>query len=485
MRRVLTLLVLSVTAARAGGARPPAVAGEFYPADSAVLATMIDNFLAKAKTQPVPGLAALVAPHAGYPYSGAVAAEAYAALRGRRYSRVVVISPTHIEPFGFSSIYNGDAYETPLGRVPVDKVFSARLARLHPSLRLSSKGHIKSQARGEHSLEVQLPFLQRVIGEFQLVAVVIGDQSYEKCRALGAALARLIRDQQTLIVASSDLSHYHAYADAVALDRRVLQAVEDFDYLSLSRNLEATTWEACGGGPVVTAMIASERLGASVSRVLRYANSGDVTSERSRVVGYSAIAFVRGTGVARAVDSYSPEERHELLRIARRSVEIAVEENKLAQLPTPSSALLSQGRGAFVTLKEDGKLRGCVGNTTASKPLHLVVRDVAAYAAVRDPRFKPVSRAELPKLTYEISVLSPLRRIADPEKMELGRHGLLIRKGEQEGLLLPQIAVQEKFDRKKFLEHVCRKAGLPPRSWRDPDADLFVFTADIISDSLP
>lgn len=485
MTRLLATAAVVCALCRAEAVRPPAVAGEFYPADVKVLASTVDGFLAKAKSEPAAGVVAIVAPHAGYPYSGAVAGEAYASLRGRKFTRVIVIAPTHVEAFDFTSIYSGDAYETPLGKVLVDRAFASKLSKMHPSLRLSTKGHLKTKARGEHSLEVQLPFLQRLLGDFKLVPVVIGDQSYEKCRALGVALAKLIRDQETLIVASSDLSHYHSYADAVALDRRVLGAVEDWDYLSLSRNLESNIWEACGGGPIVAAMIAAERLGAAAPRVLKYANSGDVTGEKSRVVGYSAMAFNKGTSAARPSDSYSAEDRHELLRVARKSVQIAVEENKLAPAPPLASGVLTRGRGAFVTLKENGKLRGCVGNTSASKPLLLVVRDVAAFAAVRDPRFKPVTRDELPKLRYEVSVLSPLRRIADPEKVQPGLHGLLIRKGEMEGLLLPQIAVEENFDRKTFLDQVCRKAGLPPQSWRDPDADLFVFTADVISDSQP
>src|ERR1019366_5793353 len=213
---VVAGLLLVEGASSGGGQAPkirqPAVAGSFYPADPKELAGMLDGFLAKAAPPPLENVVALVAPHAGYPYSGPVAAYSYALLKGRKYDRVVVIAPSHYEAFGFSSVYDGAAYTTPFGQVPVDQAFAAKLAKLNtpsPLIKLSSIGHTPSAGRPEHAIEVQLPFLQRVVRQFQLVPIIMGDQSYDACRTLGVALAKLAAGTNTLIVASSDLSHYH------------------------------------------------------------------------------------------------------------------------------------------------------------------------------------------------------------------------------------------------------------------------------------
>src|SRR5690348_392258 len=201
----LTLAALLLPAlAQAEKTRPAAVAGSFYPADRNELQSTVDKLLAQAPAASLQGrLWAIVVPHAGYPYSGAVAAQGYAQLKGRHYRRVVVIAPSHYEEFAFASIYDGDFYSTPLGRIAVDKEFAAKLAAADPRLQLSSRGHLPAGDRGEHALEVQLPFLQRALGEFQLVPIVMGEQNYEISRALGVALAQAIRSPDTLIVASS------------------------------------------------------------------------------------------------------------------------------------------------------------------------------------------------------------------------------------------------------------------------------------------
>lgn len=441
---------------------------------------MLDDFLSKAASPPQENVVAVVAPHAGYVYSGPVAAYSYALLKGRKFDRVVVIAPSHYDAFGFSSVYDGAAYATPLGRIPVDRAFAAKLARTSPLIKLSAAGHTPSADRPEHALEVQLPFLQRVLGPFQLVPVIVGDQSYDTCRALGVALAKLIQGSSTLIVASSDLSHFHPYDDAAKLDRKTLKAIAEYDYFDLSRNLELRVWEACGGGPIVAAMIAAERLGATDAKVLRYANSGDVTGDRSRVVGYGAVALVKTAGGARSEEAaftLTTPEKDALLKIARKSVETAVREGKSYECSTSGLDALAQERGAFVTLTKHGQLRGCIGFVSPLKPLYLAVRDVARMAALRDTRFRPVTASELGDLQYEISVLSPLRRVRDIQEIRVGQHGLLIHKSDHEGLLLPQVASDLHWDRSTFVEQTCYKAGLPPRAWQDADADLFRFTA--------
>ena len=367
--------------------RQPGVAGSFYPADPKALTTMMDDMLAHAASSQPPiadPILAVVAPHAGYEFSGPVAAYTYAALKGRNFSRVVVIAPSHHEYFDFTSVYDGDAYATPLGTVRVDKAFAAQLAKMSPTIQLSSRGHTPTKEGAEHALEVQLPWLQRVLGDLRSCPLS-WETRVENSRALGVALAKLIHGQDTLIVASSDLSHYHPYDDAVKIDHKTLNALQQWDYLSMSRNFEERVWEACGGAPIVAAMIAAERMGANEARVLKYANTGDVTEDHSRVVGYSADVFLKTQGgkTVKQPFSLNAHEKGELLALARKSVEYAVHEGKLYDTEASSSELLNQERGAFVTLKKAGELRGCIGYTSSRKPLYLTVRDTAAFAALR------------------------------------------------------------------------------------------------------
>jgi AmmeMemoRadiSam system protein A len=237
-------------------------------------------------------------------------------------------------------------------------------------------------------------------------------------------------------------------------------------------------------------MIATERLGPHRAQILKYANSGDVTGDKSRVVGYGAVALVaekenKKHGRKSAEFSLTPAEKQELLKIARTSVETAVREKKLYSLPTDEPEALRTARGAFVTLKEHGDLRGCIGYITPVKPLAETVRDVAAYAALEDRRFRPVGASELGILEYEISVLSPLHKVEDINQIHVGQHGLLIREGEYEGVLLPQVPTEEGWNRDTFLEQVCVKAGLPEQAWKDDDADLFMFSALVFAEPTP
>ena len=470
--------------------RAAAVAGTFYPADPKELSAMVDDMLQKA-TPPAPGgqIIAAVAPHAGYPYSGPVAAFTYASLKGHKYSRVVVIAPSHFVSFDFTSVFEGDAYETPLGSVPIDKEFARRLAKMSPTIQVSYAGHTPTSAGSEHAVEDQLPWLQKVLGNFKLVPLVMGDQSYENSRALAIALQKLISSEggpeETLVIASSDLSHYHTYEQAETIDHKTLHALSVWDYLSMSRNFGSRIWEACGGAPIVAAMIYAERMGANKAEVLKYANSGDIPSgDHSRVVGYSADLFVKADSatVDEAPFSLTSAEKSALLVLARQSTEYAVKEGKLLDAPATTDETLNREAGAFVTLTKAGALRGCIGYTSPIKPLYLTVRDTSAYAALRDPRFNPVSAAELPELAYEISVLSPMRRVTDIEQIKIGRDGLLMKNGDKDGLLLPQVPVEQKWDRPTFLEQTCVKAGMSSGCWKDENTDIFKFSAVVFNE---
>ena len=266
--------------------RRSVIAGSWYPGTKAELARTVDGFLANAKKEELGGeLMGLIAPHAGYVYSGQVAAYAYKQLEGLDFPIVAVVSPVHRMFVGRLAVTAKRYYETPLGLVEVDGELVDALDEV--------VGLNRVERDDEHSLEIQLPFLQRVLGRFKLLPVMMGDQSLPACRALGEALAGVLRGRRALLVASTDLSHFHPYDTAVRLDRVVLDHIEKFDPEGLALDLERGRCEACGGGPVIAVMLAAKALGANRARVLKYANSGDVTGDRWQVVGYVAGAIYK------------------------------------------------------------------------------------------------------------------------------------------------------------------------------------------------
>ncbi len=267
--------------------RPPAVANMFYPGNPKVLENEIDNLLTRAPIIKLNGeITALVCPHAGYMYSGAVAAVGYNLLKGRDYSVVAIISPSHREYFPGVSVFTGKGYETPLGLAPVASELAEALIAQNRLIQSSWAGH-----HNEHALEVQLPFLQKVLKDAKIIPIVMGDQEIDTCQILGEALATILQETTALIIASSDLSHYHPYPEAVAIDRRTSDLIAAFDDAALLHALRSGVCEACGGGPIAAAMIATKKEGAKNSRVLRYQNSGDVTGDHSAVVGYLSAVF--------------------------------------------------------------------------------------------------------------------------------------------------------------------------------------------------
>jgi MEMO1 family protein len=269
--------------------RAPAVAGMFYERSPAALRKDIDEMLNRVQLPKVEGtVRALVSPHAGYVYSGFTAAHAFKLLEGRKYDCVIAVGPSHQEYFDGISIYSGDAYETPLGNVPINHEVRSELLQGEKSIIASVAGH-----RAEHSLEVQLPFLQRVLKEFSVVPIIMGDQRRQLCEQLSVALLRVMTNKNVLLVASSDLSHFHPYGEAVLLDTRVIQAVERFNPDVFIDELEEKSFEACGGGPIAVAMKTAQQSGANRVKVLHYCNSGDITGDKSGVVGYLAAAFMQ------------------------------------------------------------------------------------------------------------------------------------------------------------------------------------------------
>jgi AmmeMemoRadiSam system protein A len=349
-------------------------------------------------------------------------------------------------------------------------------------IRLETQAHSQ-----EHSLEVQLPFLQETLGNIRLVPVVLGDQSYRTCDSVARALARTIRGKKVLLVASTDLSHFHSYEKAVTLDRFILENFRGLEAKKLAQDLDSGKGEACGGGAVITVMLAAKELGADRGQVLKYLNSGDVTGDRSGVVGYAAAVFYRGLPSSEKEDSrkkagvnlgLTAEEKNTLRKIAQSAITTRLQ----GEGPPGEDILtetLRERRGAFVSLHSRGQLRGCIGRIQPNQPLHQIVEEMALAAAFEDPRFSPLTLKELKDLELEISVLTPLQRIKDMQEIEVGKHGLYIKKGFHSGLLLPQVATEHRWNTLTFLEETCRKAGLPRNAWKEKDAEIYFFSADI------
>lgn len=267
--------------------RKPAVADAFYPGDPALLEKEIDRLMDQTGESHTRGrIKGLISPHAGYMYSGIVAARGYKSLRDADFSVVAIISPSHRDYFRGISVFNGKGYETPLGLVPIDSKLTNALIEQSPKICSSWLGH-----REEHALEVQLPFLQRMLKNFRLIPIVMGDQEFDTCWMLAEALSAVLKDVAALIVASSDLSHFHVYDEAVRMDHTTIDLIQKLDVDGFIDALEKGHCEACGAGPIISTMITSKNTGANTSQSLMYANSGDITGDRSSVVGYLSTAF--------------------------------------------------------------------------------------------------------------------------------------------------------------------------------------------------
>ena len=269
--------------------RKSVIAGSWYPGNPSVIRRDIEDFLNSVPDTELEGeVVAIIVPHAGYVYSGQVAAYAYKCVCGINYDAVIVIGPSHRATFSGVSIYSRGGYETPLGIVPVAEELAKQIKKNSKLVSDIPAAHLH-----EHSIEIQLPFLQYVLGNFSFIPLVMGDQGASTCQELAQAICDSIRGKKVLIVASSDLSHFHGYKEATKLDGVVLRYLKDSDATGLLDSLGSDAAEACGGGPMAVAMLVAHKIGANYARVLKYANSGDVTGDKSSVVGYAAAIYCK------------------------------------------------------------------------------------------------------------------------------------------------------------------------------------------------
>ncbi len=481
--------------------RPATQANRFYDGNAQSLSQEVDSFLSLHSGSAIyNNVAALIVPHAGYYFSGNVAASAYMTLpTGKQFKRIFLLGPSHHEWLDGASVNTGaDYYATPLGEVKVDRETALKLTEDSDSVFFyRPEAHAQ-----EHCLEVQLPFLQRryvggssSIGQDSIsegsvppiVPIVISTNDYEKLQRMAEVLKPYFTDENLFIV-SSDFSHYPSYEDACEVDVLTGKAVESGDVGRFIATIEANArsgrrnlaTSACGEFAIITLMLMLD--GNYEVKHLMYQNSGDIDDhDHSRVVGYHSFAVLRRDSNAFVL---SDDDKRLLKEIALNSIKDSLDGKPIAQpsLNSQRSTLNSQPStlnskcGAFVSLHKHGQLRGCIGHFGEDMPLHETVAEMARAAAFEDPRFMPVSRDELDDIDIEISVLTPMRRIHSLDEFELHRHGIYIRKGYRSGTFLPQVADEVNWTKEEFVGHCSRdKAGLGWDGWRD--AELYVYEA--------
>jgi len=467
--------------------KKPNVSGQFYPDNPKELSSQIDGFLSKASVEPLDARAEiLIAPHAGYVYSGPVAAYGYKAASLSSYATIVIIAPSHHFGFTGASVWAQGKFETPLGQVDIDSDFAQKIIAESKEFAFFPQAFEK-----EHALEVQIPFLQKTFKNFKIVPIIMGQPTFQTCQELAKALKNIIAHRKdVLIVISTDMSHYHSAKVAKSMDGKAIDFIRNLNATELWQECNDQTVELCGFAPVTVGLIYAKEKGLSV-KILNYGDSGDVTGDKKAVVGYFSAVFFKGQGeekeeMKKNNDQTIPltdEQKKKLLAIAKETIDAYVKTGKMLDFKETDPRLLAV-EGAFVTLHKDGQLRGCIGNVLGRGPLFLTVRDMAIASATQDPRFRPVSAEELDQLDLEISVLSKPWRISDPNDIELGVHGVMISRGPfNQGLFLPQVATGQGWNLDQFLSYLCtEKAGLPADAWKDPSTIIEIFTAQVFSE---
>ena len=470
--------------------RQPAVAGSFYPENVKSLKAQIDLLFSEAEDKKTDeNIAAIIVPHAGYIFSGPVAASAYAKLDpDKSFSRIFIIGTSHHVLLNGASIYNIGDYQTPLGTVPVDVELASKLIDENRLIKYVPEAH-----ENEHSIEVQLPFLQyRLKKPFKIVPIIIGTQSAQTCGKLAEILKPYFTPENLFIV-SSDFSHYPSYQNAIKNDLATGNAVSGNSPTAFvqaiqsneRKNIPGLATSCCGWSSVLTLLdITSEQRDISVVHV-KYMNSGDNMQygDKERVVGYHSFIFTRSNSTLGGGDfELTPDDKKKLLKIARESIESKLENDLVPEIDTRElSENVKLNCGAFVTLTENGNLRGCIGRFNADEPLYRVIQKMARAAAFSDTRFLPVVKSEIRNIEIEISVLTPLKRIYSIDEFTLGKQGIYIIKGTRSGTFLPQVAESTGWNKEEFLGHCAQdKAGIGWNGWKD--ADLYTYEALIFDE---
>ena len=471
------------------------LAGQWYAPDATALKSDIASYLAEAKPPAVADICALIVPHAGYRYSGRVAGCGYKLLQGHSYQRVVVLGPSHhVYLPGAASVPDAAAYETPLGRIEVDQAFIAKL------LKSSRFTQAPQAGDGEHSVEIQFPLVQTVLPGVPVVPIVIGQLDEAAAADIAAALAPLV-DQRTLVIASSDFTHYgpnYQYVPFTSdvpenisrLDMGAYAFIEKIDATGFTAYCQRTGATICGRD-AIRVLLRLLPAGAKATQ-LQYDTSGRIVGDFENSVSYLAAAFsakwqpgAAKPAAAEAVKQQQPalsaEDRRELLRLARATLNYYFEHGETPQ-PGQLGITVTPGMqnimGAFVTLHENGALRGCIGEIQPRRPVYQAVIEHAIDAAVHDRRFSPVKAQEVTTLAIEISALTPPRPVASYRDIVLGKHGIVLTKGFASAVFLPQVAPEQHWTLADTLANLSAKAGLQQDAWKD-GASFQVFEAEV------
>jgi MEMO1 family protein len=468
--------------------RQPAVAGQFYPGTAGELrSTLKDLYSHAVAPKGIENIAAIISPHAGYVYSGGVAASGFNQLDpSRRYDNIFIIGPSHHVGFEGASVYTAGNFVTPLGTVQVNTRLGAQLLLKSKSFVSRTDAHLT-----EHSVEVQIPFLQYRFGKnCVIVPIVIGAGSPSTLKEIASVL-RPYFNEHNLFIISSDFSHYPPYDAAIKADKVTADAIVSRSPDALMRVMKSNAESGipnmatslCGWPCVLTLLYMIEDDPAIHLQLLQYKNSGDASvGQKDQVVGYCSIIVSRATELKKESFNLTEKDKKDLLILARRTVEQQVSQKGVGEVnPAGFTKTLATNCGAFVTLRKNGDLRGCIGRFDASEPLYAVVQKMAIASSMEDYRFSPVASAELSQLEIEISVLTPMRRIASIDEFQLGKHGIYIKKGSRAGTFLPQVAEETNWTKEEFLGHCAQdKAGIGWNGWKD--AELYVYEALVFSE---
>jgi hypothetical protein len=465
--------------------REAAVAGQFYPGSPLELKKELQKlFGARTDIQKEPDLLAVIAPHAGYIFSGPVAAESFMQIdRDREFDNVFLIGSSHRIAFEGASIYTLGNFRTPLGEVPVNLDLSRELCHKFSVFTTRTDAQMN-----EHCLEVQLPFLQYWLNKpFRIIPIVLGTQNEATCRKIAEAL-RPYFNQSNLFVISTDFSHYPAYADAQNADHKTSEAILtnkpdrllNAMQINQQSDIPGLATSLCGWTSVLTLLYITEGMPGLSYKLIDYRNSGDAAEgDKSRVVGYCAIGvYSSGNGTSQTEKSaylIPDEDRTILLKLARETILSYVSTGKIPVIETDKlSPVLKTPAGAFVSLYKNKELRGCIGRFDPDQPLYKVVQDMAVASSTRDTRFNPVEPDELANIKIEISVLTPLQKIKSPDEIILGKHGIYMKKGYNSGTFLPQVAKSTGWTKEEFLGHCSRdKAGMGWDGWKTAELSTY------------
>jgi MEMO1 family protein len=456
--------------------RSPAVAGSFYPSDPKKLDSDLTSLLDKSTEITISGKPRiLIVPHAGISYSGEVAASGFKQLEGMNNLRVIILGASHTNQYNYSAVDNSDYWQTPQGKVEVDNDFVATLVN-GVSIRADKNPHVK-----EHSLEMEIIFLQKVLKNFKIVPILLGQTSDELQNALAHKLAYNF-DDNTILIISTDLSHYPNWKDAntsdnLLVDSILLNNVDLFEQTLAditARKFPNEITAACGQDAIKVALKMAGILGIINFQKIKYENSGDVTGDKSRVVGYASLIGV-SESIMYSSPAFNKNIQKEALEIARNTLDSYLSTGKIPDIKSQST-VLQEPLGVFTTLTKNGLLRGCIGEFEPTKPLYKVIKSTTVSSATEDKRFLPVTTDELKDIKIEISVMTPRRKVTDWKNIKLGTEGVVIQRGVSGGTFLPQVASDNNWDLEKFLSELCsQKAGLEKNCYKDPTANIYSF----------